>query len=59
MFAGVLETTREGNDLYHEMIQLRGVVSLKDDQCVGGPSISQCCETLDSLAVSQHIMCTN
>ena len=30
VFAGVGERTREGNDLYHEMIQ-SGVISLKDD----------------------------
>ena len=30
VFAGVGERTREGNDLYHEMIQ-GGVISLKDD----------------------------
>ncbi|CAH1789598.1 unnamed protein product [Owenia fusiformis] len=30
VFAGVGERTREGNDLYHEMIQT-GVISLKDD----------------------------
>ena len=29
MFAGVGERTREGNDLYHEMIE-GGVISLKD-----------------------------
>ncbi|OAF69920.1 hypothetical protein A3Q56_02350 [Intoshia linei] len=31
VFAGVGERTREGNDLYHEMIE-SGVISLKDDQ---------------------------
>lgn len=31
MFAGVGERTREGNDLYHEMIA-GGVISLKDDK---------------------------
>ena len=30
VFAGVGERTREGNDLYHEMIT-SGVISLKDD----------------------------
>ena len=30
VFAGVGERTREGNDLYHEMIE-GGVISLKDD----------------------------
>lgn len=30
VFAGVGERTREGNDLYHEMIQ-GGVISIKDD----------------------------
>lgn len=30
VFAGVGERTREGNDLYHEMIE-SGVISLKDD----------------------------
>ncbi len=38
VFAGVGERTREGNDLYHEMIQ-GGVISLKDDTskvCIGG-----------------------
>ena len=30
VFAGVGERTREGNDLYHEMIG-SGVISLKDD----------------------------
>ena len=30
VFAGVGERTREGNDLYHEMIAT-GVISLKDD----------------------------
>ncbi len=30
VFAGVGERTREGNDLYHEMI-VSGVISLKDD----------------------------
>ena len=30
VFAGVGERTREGNDLYHEMID-SGVISLKDD----------------------------
>lgn len=30
MFAGVGERTREGNDLYHEMIE-SGVISLKDN----------------------------
>ena len=30
VFAGVGERTREGNDLYHEMIET-GVISLKDD----------------------------
>lgn len=30
VFAGVGERTREGNDLYHEMIQ-SGVINLKDD----------------------------
>ena len=30
VFAGVGERTREGNDLYHEMIQ-GGVISLSDD----------------------------
>ena len=30
VFAGVGERTREGNDLYHEMI-MGGVISLKDD----------------------------
>lgn len=29
VFAGVGERTREGNDLYHEMIE-SGVISLKD-----------------------------
>lgn len=29
VFAGVGERTREGNDLYHEMIE-GGVISLKD-----------------------------
>lgn len=29
VFAGVGERTREGNDLYHEMIET-GVISLKD-----------------------------
>lgn len=29
VFAGVGERTREGNDLYHEMI-VSGVISLKD-----------------------------
>ena len=37
VFAGVGERTREGNDLYHEMIQ-GGIISLKDDSSkVGGP----------------------
>ncbi len=31
VFAGVGEQTREGNDLYHEMI-MSGVISLKDDK---------------------------
>jgi len=31
VFAGVGERTREGNDLYHEMIE-SGVISLKDDK---------------------------
>jgi F-type H+-transporting ATPase subunit beta len=31
VFAGVGERTREGNDLYHEMIE-GGVISLKDDK---------------------------
>ncbi len=31
VFAGVGERTREGNDLYHEMI-MSGVISLKDDK---------------------------
>ena len=31
VFAGVGERTREGNDLYHEMIET-GVISLKDDK---------------------------
>merc|ERR1712193_89887 len=31
LFAGVGERTREGNDLYHEMIE-GGVISLKDDK---------------------------
>ena len=36
VFAGVGERTREGNDLYHEMIT-SGVISLKDDTSkVGG-----------------------
>lgn len=30
VFAGVGERTREGNDLYHEMIE-SGVINLKDD----------------------------
>ena len=30
VFAGVGERTREGNDLYHEMIE-SGVISLNDD----------------------------
>ena len=30
VFAGVGERTREGNDLYHEMIE-GGVINLKDD----------------------------
>ena len=30
VFAGVGERTREGNDLYHEMIE-SGVISIKDD----------------------------
>ena len=30
VFAGVGERTREGNDLYHEMIT-SGVISIKDD----------------------------
>ena len=37
VFSGVGERTREGNDLYHEMIT-SGVISLKDDTSkVGGP----------------------
>ena len=37
VFAGVGERTREGNDLYHEMIE-SGVISLKDDTSkVGSP----------------------
>ena len=39
MFAGVVERTREGNNLYHEMIQLHGVINLKDNKSVGGPSL--------------------
>ena len=31
VFAGVGERTREGNDLYHEMIE-SGVISLTDDK---------------------------
>lgn len=42
VFAGVGERTREGNDLYHEMITT-GVISLKDDSSKvereGGSSI--------------------
>ena len=39
VFAGVGERTREGNDLYHEMIE-SGVISLKDDKSKVGLVLS-------------------
>ena len=40
VFAGVGERTREGNDLYHEMIET-GVISLNDDRSKVGPDSVQ------------------
>ena len=40
VFAGVGERTREGNDLYHEMIET-GVISLKDDKSKVGTNWSE------------------
>ncbi len=39
VFAGVGERTREGNDLYHEMIE-SGVINLKDTTSKVTPSMS-------------------
>ena len=39
VFAGVGERTREGNDLYHEMIE-GGVISLKDKTSKVQPKLS-------------------
>ena len=39
VFAGVGERTREGNDLYHEMIET-GVISLNDDRSKVRPLIA-------------------
>ena len=39
VFAGVGERTREGNDLYHEMIE-GGVISLKDKTSKVQPNLS-------------------
>lgn len=41
VFAGVGERTREGNDLYHEMIE-SGVINLKDTTSKVNPRSSQC-----------------
>ena len=49
VFAGVGERTREGNDLYHEMIE-GGVISLKDKTSKVQPNLSY--ESLNNIYVS-------
>ena len=63
VFAGVGERTREGNDLYHEMIET-GVISLKDDKSkVGGLQLECSLESpslhcnLCIVHVHAHCMC--
>lgn len=43
VFAGVGERTREGNDLYHEMIE-SGVINLKDT--TSKVSVGETCEVI-------------
>ena len=58
MFAGVGERTREGNDLYHEMIE-GGVISLTDKTS----KVRTCClliigcDVATSDDISHHILC--
>ena len=49
VFAGVGERTREGNDLYHEMIE-GGVISLKDKTSKVQPNLSY--ESLNNIYVN-------
>ena len=66
MFAGVGERTREGNDLYHEMIT-GGVISLKDDKSkvalvygqMNEPPGARARVALTGLTVAEYFRCVS
>ncbi|KAI2566434.1 ATP5B isoform 9, partial [Pan troglodytes] len=58
VFAGVGERTREGNDLYHEMIE-SGVINLKDATSKAGSEVSALLGRIPSAVGYQPTLATD